>query len=74
VFLTDITSLIFLLKLMCDMSCDVFNFFILSRGELGRFWKYSNFRQRLILLLFWRPPVACYGEAAIVKTARHVCA
>jgi len=24
------------------------------------------------VLLFWRPPVACYGEAAIVKTARHV--
>jgi len=46
----------------------------LSRGELGRFWKYSNFRHRLILLLFWRAPVACYGEAAIVKTASHVCA
>jgi len=25
-----------------------------------------------IVLLFWRPPVACYGEAAIVKTERHV--
>jgi len=25
-----------------------------------------------IVLLFWRPPVACYGQAAIVKTARHV--
>ena len=24
------------------------------------------------VLLFWRPPVVCYGEAAIVKTARHV--
>jgi len=27
-----------------------------------------------IVLLFWRPPVVCYGEAAIVKTARHVLA
>jgi len=46
----------------------------MSRGELGRFWNYSNFCHRLILLLFCRPPVACYGEAAIFKTARHVCA
>ena len=45
---------------------------ILSRSELGRFYNYSNFRYRLIHLLFSRPPVACYGEAAIVKTARHV--
>ena len=47
-------------------------FYIVSRGELGRFWKYSNFRHRLILLLLLRPPVACYGEAAIVKSVRHV--
>jgi len=44
----------------------------MSPGELRRFCNYSNFRHRLILLLLLRPPVACYGEAAVVKTARHV--
>ena len=46
--------------------------FQLSRRELERFWKYSNFRLRLSLLLLLGPRVARCGEAASVKTARHV--
>jgi len=38
-----------------------------SRGEFGAVLEYSNFRLRLSLLLLLRPPVARYGEAAIVK-------
>jgi len=44
----------------------------MSRGEMERICRYSNFRHRLIVVLFWGPRVACYGKAAIVKTARHV--
>ena len=44
----------------------------LSRGEFWRFWKYSNFRLCLILLLLLGPRVARCGEAANVKTARHM--
>jgi len=43
-----------------------------SRGEFGAVLEYSNFRLRLSLLLLLRPPVARYGEAAVVKSARHV--
>jgi len=46
----------------------------LLRGELGRFVHVAISAMVYIVLLFWRPPVVCYGEAAIVKTARHVCA
>jgi len=45
---------------------------LVSRGEFGQFWKYSNFRLCLILLLLLGPRVARCGEAANVKTARHV--
>jgi len=38
----------------------------MSRGEFGVFWKYSNFRLSISLLILLRPPVARYGEAAIV--------
>ena len=34
--------------------------------SLGRFWKYSNFRLSISLLILLRPPVARYWEAAIV--------
>ena len=44
----------------------------LSRGEFGAVLEYSNFRLSLSLLLLLRPPVAHYGEAAVVKSARHV--
>ena len=37
-----------------------------SRGEFGRFWKYNNFHLRISLWVLLRPPVARYGEAAIV--------
>ena len=38
----------------------------MSRGEFGVFWKYSNFRLSISLLILLRPPVARYGETAIV--------
>ena len=44
----------------------------MSRGEFGAVLEYSDFRLRLSLLLLLRTPVARYGEAAIVKAARHV--
>jgi len=34
--------------------------------SLGRFWKYNNFHLRVSLWILLRPPVARYGEAAIV--------
>jgi len=44
----------------------------MSRGKFGAVLEYSDFRLRLSLLLLLRTPVARYGEAAIVKAARHV--
>jgi len=44
----------------------------MSRGEFGAVLEYSNFRLCLSPLLLLRPPVARYGEAAVVKSARHV--
>jgi len=34
--------------------------------SLGQFWKYNNFHLRISLWILLRPPVARYGEAAIV--------
>jgi len=44
----------------------------MSRGQLGRFCNYSNFRLCLILWLLLGPRVARCGEAANVKTAPRV--
>jgi len=38
----------------------------MSRGEFGAVLEYNNFRLRISLLIFLRPPVARYGETAIV--------
>jgi len=43
-----------------------------SQGELGGFVNIAISAMVYIVLWFWRPPVVCYEEAAIVKTARHV--
>ena len=39
---------------------------VVSRGEFGAVLEYSNFRLRISLLTFLRPPVARYWETAIV--------
>ena len=60
------------IRRISDMFTAIIPVGFLSWGEFGRFWKYSNFRLCLILLLLLGPRVARCGEDANVKTARHV--
>ena len=55
-----------------DWFCDERPCFRLGGGQchgvsFGRFWKYNNFHLRISLWKLLRPPVARYGEAAIVR-------